>query len=120
MRSRHPFASDPIDRHLSILLQNWAQVYPLPKGGRTRLMMALRSEDFERISLRVRLGLLLRMSVFEIFMPPIAPALQPVLYSGGASRDGDYSVTTESARRSAQFLSDISLSMGGSFFSLMA
>lgn len=120
MKSRHLFSSEPVDRHLSILLQNWAHATPPPKGGKARLLVALRSSEFEHLTIRARLGLLLRMAVFEVFMPPIAPALQPVLYSGGASRDGQFFYETESARRSAQFTSDISLSMGGGLFSLVA
>ncbi len=120
MRSKHLFSSDPVDRHLSILLQNWAQAYPPPKGGKARLLVTLRSKDLEHLTFRTRLRLLIRLAVYEVFMPPIAPALQPVLYSGGASRDGQFFYRTESARRSAQFTSDISLSMGGGFFSLVA
>ena len=120
MRSRHLFSGDPADRHISILLQNWAQTYPPPKGGKARLFLALRSRELEHLSIRFRLKLLIRLAGYEVFMPPIAPALQPVLYSGGASRDGQLFYTTESARRSAQFTSDISLSMGGGFFSLVA
>ena len=120
MRSRPLLSSDPVDRHISILLKNWAQAYPPPKGGKARLILALRSSVLEQLTLRVRIGLLIRLAVYEVFMPPIAPALQPVLYSGGASRDGHFFHLTESARRSAQFKSDISLSMGGGYFSLVA
>jgi hypothetical protein len=120
MRSPDATSGDPVDRYIGVVFRNWVRSVPPPANGRARLFETLREKPWDRAVVKMSLLLLLRTVTFDILSPPIAPAVQPVLYSGGKNGPDPLLLLDQSTKLAAQMMCQVSCSLGAGVFSIIA
>ncbi len=120
MRPREVLSDGMVDLYIGRVLKHWARNVPPPADGKSRLLDLLsNSKRLQPLSYR-SVAVAVQELLVEILSPSIAPVARPMIYSRYVNRTDHSHYNAEYVDRSLYPLDGYSLSLGGSYFLVVA